>query len=69
MHQDALRREMVLRLADPGVETGRSTCWRRWKVETVTSAVQRRCGDALNARLDETQRARALLRGAAYDVQ
>ncbi len=29
------------------------------------SVVKRRCGDALSARLDQTQRAQALLRGVA----
>jgi hypothetical protein len=33
------------------------------------SAVKRRCGEALTARLDETQRAQALLRGVVYNVQ
>jgi len=38
-------------------------------VKTVMSMVKRRCGEALTARLDEMQRARALLRGVAYNVQ
>ena len=64
-----LRREMMRRLADPGVEADRAAYRRRWQVETVMSVVKRRCGEALTARLDATQRAQALLRGVAYNVQ
>jgi hypothetical protein len=32
------------------------------------SVVKRRCGDALSARLEPTQRAQAPLRGLAYDL-
>lgn len=64
-----LRREMLLRLGVPGVAPDRVGYRQRWKAETVMSVVKRRCGEALTARLDETQRAQALLRGAAYNVQ
>jgi hypothetical protein len=64
-----LRREMVRRLGVPGVEADRAAYRRRWQVETVMSVVKRRCGEALTARLDDTQRAQALLRGVAYNVQ
>ena len=33
------------------------------------SVVKRRRGEALTAKLDEAQRAQALLRGVAYNVQ
>ena len=39
------------------------------KAETVMSVVKRRCGEALTARLEDTQRAQALPRGVAYNVQ
>jgi hypothetical protein len=64
-----LRLEMVRRLGEPGVEADRAAYRQRWKVETVMSVVKRHCGEALTARLDETQRAQALLRGVAYNVQ
>jgi hypothetical protein len=38
-------------------------------VETAISVVKRRCGETLTARLGETQRAQALLRGLVYNVQ
>jgi hypothetical protein len=64
-----LRLEMLRRLGDPGVEVDRVAYRQRWKVETVMSVVKRRCGEALSAKLDETQRAQALLRGVVYNVQ
>jgi hypothetical protein len=33
------------------------------------SVVKRRCGEALTARFEPTQRGQALLRGVAYNVQ
>lgn len=64
-----LRHEMVRRLGGPGVEADRIAYRQRWKVETVMSVVKRRCGEALTARLDGTQHAKALLRGLVYNVQ
>jgi Transposase DDE domain/Transposase domain (DUF772) len=63
------RREMVRRLARPGVEADRAAYRQRWKAETVMPVVKRRYGAALTARLDETQHAQALIRGVAYNVQ
>jgi hypothetical protein len=59
-----LRQEMVRRLGKPGVEADRAAYCQRWKVETVMSVVKRRHGEALTARLDQTQRVQALLRGS-----
>ncbi|HEX8374552.1 MAG TPA: transposase [Geminicoccaceae bacterium] len=64
-----LRQEMLRRLGEPGVEADRAAYRQRWKVETVMSVVKRRCGEALTARLESTQRAQALLRGLTYNVQ
>jgi hypothetical protein len=64
-----LRREMVRRLGEPGVEADRIAYRQRWKAETVMPVVKRRCGEALTARLEHTQRAQALLRGVAYNVE
>lgn len=64
-----LRREMVRRPADPGVEADRAACRRRWQAETVMPVVKRRCGEAPTARLHATHRTQALLRGVAYNVQ
>ena len=64
-----LRREMVHRLGRPGVKADLVAYRQRWKVETVMSVVKRRCGEALTARIDDMQRAQALLRGVAYNVQ
>ena len=62
------RQEMVRLLGDPGDEEARRTYRQRWKAETVMSVVERRCGEALSARLDDTQRAQALLRGVVYNL-
>jgi hypothetical protein len=64
-----LRREMLRRLGARGVAADRAAHRQRWKAETVMSVVERRCGDALSARLEPTRRAQALLRGVAYNVQ
>ena len=64
-----LRLEMLRRLGEPGVEVDRAAYRQRWKVETVMSVVKRRCGEALSAKLDVTQRAQALPRGITYNVQ
>ena len=64
----SLRREMVWRLGVPGVDADRAAYERRWQVETGMSVVKRRCGEALTARVDETRRAQALLRGVAYNL-
>jgi hypothetical protein len=64
-----LRLEMVRRLGEPGVAADRAAYRQRWKAETVMSVVKRRCGEALTAKLDEMQRAQALLRGVVYNVQ
>lgn len=64
-----LRQEMLRRLGEPGVEADHVAYRQRWKVETVMSVVKRRCGEALTARLEPNQRAQALLRGLAYNVQ
>ena len=64
-----LRQEMVCRLGRPGVKADQVAYRQRWKVETVVSVVKRRCGEALTARIDDMQRAQALLRGVAYNVQ
>jgi hypothetical protein len=64
-----LRLEMLRRLGVPGVEADPIAFRQRWNAETVMSVVKRRCGEALTARLDETQRAQALLRGVAYSGQ
>ena len=37
-------------------------------IETVMSVAKRRWGEALSARLDETQAAQALLRGVVYNL-
>jgi hypothetical protein len=37
-------------------------------IETVMSVAKRRWGEGLSARLDETQRAQALLRGVVYNL-
>ena len=60
---------MLRRLGVPGVEADRAAYRQGWKAGTVMSVVKRRCGDALSARLESTQRAQALLRGGAYNVQ
>ena len=60
---------MLRRLGAPGVEADQAAYRQRWKAETVMAVVKRRCGDALSARLELTQRAQALLRGVAYNVQ
>jgi hypothetical protein len=64
-----LRREMVRRLGEPGVGADCVAYRQRWKVETVMSAVKRRHGEALTAKLDQTQRAQALLRGPTGNLQ
>ncbi len=63
------RQEMLRRLGAPGLAADRAAYRQRWKAETVMSVVKRRCGDALSARLEPTQRAQASLRGVAYNVQ
>jgi hypothetical protein len=62
------RREMVERLGGPGDGEARRAHRQRWKAETVTSVVERRWGEALSARLDDTQQAQALLRGLVYNL-
>jgi hypothetical protein len=62
------RREMARRLGDPGDEEARRAYRQRWKAETVMSVAKRRWGEALSARLDETQAAQALLRGVVYNL-
>jgi hypothetical protein len=62
------RREMVRRLGGPGDEEARRAHRQRWKAETVMSVARRRWGEALSARLDETQAAQALLRGVVYNL-
>jgi transposase len=62
------RLEMVRRLGEPGDEDARRAYRQRWKAETVMSVVKRRWGEALSARLDETQAAQALLRGVVYNL-
>ena len=62
------RREMVERLGEPGDDEARRTYRQRWKAETVMSVAKRRWGEALSARLDETQAAQALLRGVVYNL-
>jgi hypothetical protein len=62
------RREMARRLGAPGDEEARRTYRQRWKAETVMSVAKRRWGEALSARLDETQAAQALLRGVVYNL-
>ena len=59
----------VRRLGVPGVAADRAAYRQRWKVEAVMAVVKRRCGEALTARLDETQRTQAPRRGVAYNVQ
>ena len=63
------RQEMVRRLGEPGLNADRIAYRQRWKVETIMSVVKRRCGEALTARLEPTQRGQALLRGVVYNVQ
>ncbi|MBE7181927.1 MAG: hypothetical protein INR71_12110 [Terriglobus roseus] len=60
---------MVCRLGQPGMQADLVAYRQRWKVETVMSVVKRRCGEALTARIDDMQRAQALLRGVVYNVQ
>jgi hypothetical protein len=60
---------MIRRLGKPGVEADRVAYRQRWKVETVMSVVKRRHGEALTAKLDQAQRAQALLRGLTYNLQ
>ncbi len=62
------RHEMVRRLGGTGDEGARRAYRQRWKAETVMSVVKRRWGEALSARLDETQEAQALLRGVVYNL-
>jgi hypothetical protein len=62
------RREMVERLGEPGDDEARRAYRQRWKAETVMSVAKRRWGEALSARLDETQAAQALLRGVVYNL-
>ena len=62
------RQEMVRRLGEAGDEGSRRVYRQRWKAETVTSVVKRRWGEALSARLDDTQRTQALLRGVVYNL-
>jgi hypothetical protein len=62
------RQEMVRRLGDPGDEEARRIYRQRWKAETVMSVAKRRWGEGLSARLDDTQRAQALLRGVVYNL-
>jgi hypothetical protein len=63
------RQEMMRRLGEAGPAADRAAYRQRWKVETIMSVVKRRCGGALTARLEPTQRSQALLRGVAYNVQ
>jgi Transposase DDE domain len=63
------RQEMVERLGEPGGDEAAPAAYRqRWKAETVMSVAKRRWGEALSARLDVTQEARALLRGVVYNL-
>ncbi len=62
------RLEMVRRLGEPGEEEARRAYRQRWKAETVMSVAKRRWGEALSARLDDTQRTQALLRGLVYNL-
>jgi hypothetical protein len=62
------RREVVGRLGEPGDGEARRAYRQRRKAETVMSVVKRRWGEALSARLDETQAARARLRGVVYNL-
>ena len=62
------RQEMVRRLGEAGDEGSRRAYRQRWKAETVMSVVKRRWGEALSARLDDTQRTQALLRGVVYNL-
>ncbi len=62
------RQEMVRRLGEAGDEGSRRVYRQRWKAETVMSVVKRRWGEALSARLDDTQRTQALLRGVVYNL-
>jgi len=59
---------MVRLLGDPGDDTSWETYRQRWKAETVMSVAERRWGESLSARLDDTQRAQALLRGLVYNL-
>ena len=62
------RQEMVRRLGEAGDEEARRIYRQRWKAETVMSVVKRRWGEALSARLDDTQESQALLRGVAHNL-
>lgn len=62
------RQEMIRLLGEPGDKEARKTYRQRWKAETVMSVVKRRWGEALAARLDDTQQAQALLRGLVYNL-
>ena len=55
-------------LGGPGDGEARRAYRQRWKAETVMSVVKRRWGEALSARLDDTQRTQALLRGVVYNL-
>jgi hypothetical protein len=59
---------MVRRLGEPGDEEARGTHRQRWKAKTVVSVAKRRWGEALSARLDASQAARALLRGVVHNL-
>jgi hypothetical protein len=61
--------KMFRRLGDPGVQADHMAYRQKWKIEAVMLVVKRRCGEALTARLDKMQRAQALPRGVAYNVQ
>ena len=63
------RLEMLRRLAKAGGDPeARRAYGQRRKAETVMSVAKRRCGDALSARLEVTQRGQALLRGVVYNL-
>ena len=60
------RREMLRRLAKGGADPeARRAYGQRWKAETVMSVVKRKWGGTLSARLEATQRVRALLEASS----
>jgi hypothetical protein len=63
------QQEIVRRLGKAGDPADRAAYRQRWKALTIRSVVKRRCGEALTARLEPTQRAQAPLKGVAYNVQ
>ncbi|MBL6080460.1 hypothetical protein JMJ56_20795 [Belnapia sp. T18] len=63
-----MRQEMVRRLGKTSAEADRVVCHQKMAV-TVMPVVKRRQGEALTAKLDQTQCAQVLLHGLNYNLK